>query len=148
MELIFNELSACKISSSKDASKIYKIFFELVIIALKNKCPYDLTDKITSIGSLFLKESKRQLQLAEEKGIQITSFKASPIILYDVIMHVADAVISGGVRRSAVVCMFSKDDEEVMALHVKGRDIYGVQFHPESIMSEYGREIIGNFLNL
>ena len=56
MELIFNELSACKISSSKDASKIYKIFFELVIIALKNKCPYDLTDKITSIGSLFLKE--------------------------------------------------------------------------------------------
>ena len=27
-------------------------------------------------------------------------------------------------------------------------NIVGVQFHPESIMSEYGHEIIGNFLNL
>ncbi len=43
---------------------------------------------------------------------------------------------------------FSEDDDEVMALRIKDRDIYGVQFHPESIMSEYGHEIIGNFLNL
>ena len=42
----------------------------------------------------------------------------------------------------------STDDEEIMALKVKGKDIYGVQFHPESIMSEYGHEIIGNFLKL
>ncbi|MDF1879298.1 aminodeoxychorismate/anthranilate synthase component II [Sulfurimonas sp. SAG-AH-194-C20] len=42
----------------------------------------------------------------------------------------------------------STDDGEIMALKVKGRDIYGVQFHPESIMSEYGHEIIGNFLKL
>ncbi len=43
---------------------------------------------------------------------------------------------------------FSTDDEEIMALKIKEKDIYGVQFHPESIMSEYGHEIIGNFLNL
>ena len=43
---------------------------------------------------------------------------------------------------------FSTDDEEIMALRIKDKDIYGVQFHPESIMSEYGHEIIGNFLNL
>jgi len=43
---------------------------------------------------------------------------------------------------------FSKDDDEIMALKIKDRDIYGVQFHPESIMSEYGHEIIGNFLKL
>jgi anthranilate synthase component 2 len=35
-----------------------------------------------------------------------------------------------------------------MALKIKDKDIYGVQFHPESIMSEYGHEIIGNFLKL
>ena len=29
-------------------------------------------------------------------------------------MHIADAVISGGVRRSATICIFSKDDEEMM----------------------------------
>jgi len=43
---------------------------------------------------------------------------------------------------------FSTDDDEIMALKIKNKDIYGVQFHPESIMSEYGHEMIGNFLNL
>lgn len=43
---------------------------------------------------------------------------------------------------------FSSDDNEIMALKIKGKEIYGVQFHPESIMSEYGYEIIGNFLKL
>ncbi len=43
---------------------------------------------------------------------------------------------------------FSTDDDEIMALKVKDKDIYGVQFHPESIMSEYGHEIIGNFLKI
>ena len=42
----------------------------------------------------------------------------------------------------------SIDDGEIMALKIKNKDIYGVQFHPESIMSEYGHEIIGNFLKL
>ena len=42
----------------------------------------------------------------------------------------------------------STDDQEIMALKVKDKQVYGVQFHPESIMSEYGHEIIGNFLKL
>ena len=46
------------------------------------------------------------------------------------------------------VSAVSEDDEEIMALKIKDKDIYGVQFHPESIMSEYGHEIIGNFLKL
>lgn len=41
---------------------------------------------------------------------------------------------------------YSTDDGEIMALEIKGMNIYGVQFHPESILSEYGREILGNFL--
>jgi len=43
---------------------------------------------------------------------------------------------------------YSKDDHEIMALEIEGKPIYGVQFHPESIMSEYGHEIINNFLKL
>ncbi len=43
---------------------------------------------------------------------------------------------------------YSMDDDEIMALKIKDRDIYGIQFHPESIMSEYGHEMIGNFLKL
>lgn len=44
--------------------------------------------------------------------------------------------------------VYSTDDNEIMALRVKDKEIYGVQFHPESIMSQYGHEIIGNFLKL
>ncbi len=43
---------------------------------------------------------------------------------------------------------YSLDDNEIMSLRVKDRPIFGVQFHPESIMSEYGKEIIDNFLKL
>jgi len=43
---------------------------------------------------------------------------------------------------------YSTDDHEIMSLQIKGRDIYGVQFHPESIMSEYGHEMLDNFLKL
>ncbi len=43
---------------------------------------------------------------------------------------------------------FSQDDHEIMALQIKGKPIYGVQFHPESIMSEFGYEILDNFLKL
>jgi anthranilate synthase component 2 len=40
------------------------------------------------------------------------------------------------------------DDDEIMSLKIKDKDIYGVQFHPESVMSEYGHEIINNFLKI
>ena len=43
---------------------------------------------------------------------------------------------------------YSIDDNEIMALKIKDKNIYGVQFHPESIMSEYGHKIIGNFLKI
>ena len=42
----------------------------------------------------------------------------------------------------------SKDDREIMALEIKDRPIYGVQFHPESIMSEFGHKMLDNFLKL
>lgn len=43
---------------------------------------------------------------------------------------------------------YSSDDDEIMALKIKDKEIYGVQFHPESIMSQYGHEMIGNFLKI
>ena len=39
--------------------------------------------------------------------------RLSPINIYDIIMHAADAVISGGVRRSATIALFSPDDQEM-----------------------------------
>ncbi len=39
-------------------------------------------------------------------------------------------------------------DGEVMALHHVSRPVYGVQFHPESILTEHGDALIANFLAL
>ena len=39
--------------------------------------------------------------------------KLRPIDAYDIIMHSSDAVLSGGVRRSASLALFSPDDEEM-----------------------------------
>ena len=36
-----------------------------------------------------------------------------PIDAYDIVMHASDAVLSGGVRRSATICLFSPDDHEM-----------------------------------
>lgn len=37
-----------------------------------------------------------------------------PIEVYDICMHAADAVLAGGVRRSATICLFSPDDDEMV----------------------------------
>lgn len=39
------------------------------------------------------------------------------------------------------------DDGEVMAVQHKKFPIYGVQFHPESIMTPYGKQMLENFIN-
>ncbi len=38
------------------------------------------------------------------------------------------------------------EDSEVMGMSHKTRPLFGVQFHPESIASEHGHALIGNFL--
>lgn len=38
------------------------------------------------------------------------------------------------------------DDGEIMAVAHKELPIFGVQFHPESVLSEYGHELLSNFL--
>ncbi|RKQ71615.1 anthranilate synthase component 2 [Litorimonas taeanensis] len=40
------------------------------------------------------------------------------------------------------------DDGEIMGLRHVSRPIHGLQFHPESIASEYGHDLIQNFLKL
>lgn len=40
------------------------------------------------------------------------------------------------------------DSQEIMALRVAGSDMYGLQFHPESVMTACGKTILSNFLGM
>jgi len=57
-------------------------------------------------------------------------------------------VDKNSINENIIVTSKSLDDEEIMSLEIKDRAIFGVQFHPESIMSEFGHEILDNFLKL
>jgi anthranilate synthase component 2 len=46
-----------------------------------------------------------------------------------------------------LITSVSSDDGVVMSIEDPVKKMFGVQFHPESIMSEYGREIVNNFLS-
>ena len=41
--------------------------------------------------------------------------KLSPIEVHDVVCHVADAVLAGGIRRAALIALFSADDDEMIS---------------------------------
>ena len=41
--------------------------------------------------------------------------KLSPIEVHDIICHIADAVLAGGIRRAALISLFSADDDEMIA---------------------------------
>ncbi|MDK6028082.1 aminodeoxychorismate/anthranilate synthase component II [Ignisphaera sp. 4213-co] len=47
-----------------------------------------------------------------------------------------------------IVAAMSIDDEEIMALAHTKYHVYGVQFHPESIETKYGKKILKNFIDL
>ena len=41
--------------------------------------------------------------------------KLQPIEVHDIVCYIADAVLAGGIRRSALICLFSADDDEMIA---------------------------------
>ena len=70
-----------------------------------------------------LKNSLTKIQELLDREINgANEIELKSIIVYDIIMHMADAVLSGGVRRSATICLFSQDDVEM--LNAKTGDWY------------------------
>ena len=47
-----------------------------------------------------------------------------------------------------VVAWGEDDKSEIHAMRHRQHPVWGVQFHPESVMTEHGRDILGNFLLL
>jgi len=61
-----------------------------------------------------LANSLKQIDALLLRCLQNKQAKLKPIDAYDICMHIADAVLSGGVRRSATIALFSPDDEDML----------------------------------
>lgn len=92
--------------------KGHKVYFDLSQIRAKG----------AKISGGFKAPGPDSLRLALDRiehilqGIVLQKKKAKlrPIDAYDIVMHTADAVLAGGVRRSATICLFSPDDQEML----------------------------------
>ncbi|MDD4348734.1 MAG: ATP cone domain-containing protein [Opitutales bacterium] len=56
---------------------------------------------------------KRSLQELDRILKGCSGRRLRPVEVYDIVMFIAQAVLSGGIRRSATLCLFSSDDEEM-----------------------------------
>lgn len=65
--------------------------------------PDGLRESLAKIESLLTRFTRGQERI-----------RLNPVTVYDIVMHLADAVLSGGVRRSATICLFSPTDEEMI----------------------------------
>jgi ribonucleoside-diphosphate reductase alpha chain len=60
-----------------------------------------------------LQKGLEKIRTLLDRCVENGQKKLRPIDAYDIVMHSSDAVLSGGVRRSASLALFSPDDEEM-----------------------------------
>lgn len=104
---IFPEYKGCQVHF--DYSKI-RPKGSLISGGFKAPGPEGLRNALTKIEELL------------ESSLTGPVVQIKPIVAYDIVMHMSDAVLSGGVRRSATICLFDKNDQEM--LNAKTGDWY------------------------
>jgi len=57
-------------------------------------------------------------------------------------------VISNNNFPNKLIVTSKDDNDQVMSIKHQDYNVYGVQYHPESILTEHGKEIINNFLDI
>ncbi|MBA3069683.1 MAG: aminodeoxychorismate/anthranilate synthase component II [Hyphomonas sp.] len=65
---------------------------------------------------------------------------------FDVVRYHSLAVQPSTLPDDLVADAFTGDGE-IMAMHHRARPVFGVQFHPESILTEHGHALLKNFLD-
>lgn len=65
-------------------------------------------------GSDPLRDALESIRTLLNRVVGSGQTRLKSIDAYDIVMHASDAVLSGGVRRSATLCMFSLEDDDMM----------------------------------
>ena len=64
---------------------------------------------------------------------------------YNVVRYLSLAIEPSDLPDTLIADAFTEDGE-IMAVRHKDRPVFGVQFHPESILTEHGHALLKNFL--
>ena len=72
-----------------------------------------IADRFLAPGPDPLEAGLEKIRALLEKETQAGKTRLRPLVCYDILMHASDFVISGGVRRSATIAFFDRDDEEM-----------------------------------
>ncbi len=88
-----------------------KIYFDLTNIRPKGA---EISGGFKAPGPEPLRIALDKIELKIKQSLKEGVTRLSTIDAYDCTMYMADAVISGGVRRAASICLFSKDDKDMI----------------------------------
>lgn len=106
-----------------------------------------------AIAQVFGGKVIRAKNMMHGKTSKINIIKETPIFkglppVFTATRYHSLCVEEESLPKNIIITSRSGDDNEIMSLEIEDKLVYGVQFHPESIMSEFGHEIIDNFLKL
>ena len=97
----------------------------------------------------FVFEDTYPKAIVEAKVYPTTAAQTTKITYISSNINIASVDSKGlvkGKKAGKVTITAITDDGEIMAVQHKDYPIFGVQFHPESIMTEYGRQMLLNFV--
>lgn len=93
------------------ASYIYGYLVEFDYSKIRDRGMSLKTSGGRAPGHVPLRKALENIRRVLDKAV---GRKLRPIEAYDIVMYAAKAVLSGGIRRSATICLFSADDNEMM----------------------------------
>lgn len=88
----------------------YEVQFDLSGIRQEGEL---IAGQFKAPGPIPLQKSLKKIEDLVNTSLDNGNTKLTPLQAHDIICHIADSVISGGVRRSALIVLFSKEDKEM-----------------------------------
>jgi anthranilate synthase/aminodeoxychorismate synthase-like glutamine amidotransferase len=103
-----------------------------------------------AIGMLFGFKLSKAPKAVHGKPSIINHFESHPLsynIPTPLVVGRYHSLVLMGNSKYVDVLAHSSDDQSIMAIAHKTLPIWGIQFHPESILTQYGKQFIKNWLH-